>query len=153
MGFSRQEYWSGLPFPSPGDLPDPGIKPGSPALQADTLPAEPQGKPNKERGLVPGYFPYLTHVLIFPFYHPPTKINYTISTFAHTIPFLCYIFLIIFTLNAYFHSHKTLLIHPFPKNSLKFWHSPSLLALLILPVLASIICTCLFFLSFLTISL
>ena len=37
MGFPRQEYWSGLPFPSPGDLPDPGIKPGSPALQADTL--------------------------------------------------------------------------------------------------------------------
>ena len=40
MGFSRQEYWSGLPFPSPGDLPDPGIKPGSPALQADSLPPE-----------------------------------------------------------------------------------------------------------------
>ena len=40
MGFSRQEYWSGLPFPSPGDLPDPGIKPGSPALQADPLPTE-----------------------------------------------------------------------------------------------------------------
>ena len=37
MGFSRQEYWSGLPFPSPGDLPEPGIKPGSPALQADSL--------------------------------------------------------------------------------------------------------------------
>ena len=45
MGFSRQEYWSGLPFPSPVDLPDPGIKPGSPALQADTLPTEPPGKP------------------------------------------------------------------------------------------------------------
>ena len=45
MGFSRQEYWSGLPFPSPGDLSDPGIKPGSPALQADSLPSEPQGKP------------------------------------------------------------------------------------------------------------
>ena len=44
MGFSRQEYWSGLPFPSPGDLPNPGIKPGSPALQADTLPSEPPGK-------------------------------------------------------------------------------------------------------------
>ena len=44
MGFSRQEYWSGLPFPSPGDLPDPGIEPGSPALQADTLPSEPPGK-------------------------------------------------------------------------------------------------------------
>ena len=44
MGFSRQEYWSGLPFPSPGDLPDPGIEPGSPALQADALPSEPPGK-------------------------------------------------------------------------------------------------------------
>ena len=40
MGFSGQEYWSGLPFPSPGDLPDPGIKCGSPALQADSLPTE-----------------------------------------------------------------------------------------------------------------
>ena len=45
MGFSRQEYWSGLPLPSPGDLPDPGIEPWSPTLQADTLPSEPQGKP------------------------------------------------------------------------------------------------------------
>ena len=41
MGFSRQEYWSGLPFPSPGDLPNPGIEPGSPALQGDSLPSEP----------------------------------------------------------------------------------------------------------------
>ena len=40
MGFSRQEYWSELPFPSPGDLPDPGIEPRSPALQADFLPTE-----------------------------------------------------------------------------------------------------------------
>ena len=45
MGFSRQECWSGLPFPSPGDLPDPGIEPGSPALQADALQSEPPGKP------------------------------------------------------------------------------------------------------------
>ena len=44
MGFSRQEYWSGLPFPSPGDFPDPGIEPGSPALEADTLTSEPPGK-------------------------------------------------------------------------------------------------------------
>ena len=44
MGISRQEYWSGLLFPSPGDLPNPGIKPGSPALQAESLPSEPQGK-------------------------------------------------------------------------------------------------------------
>ena len=45
MGFPRQEYWSGLPFPSPGDLPNPGIEPGSPALQADSLPTELPGKP------------------------------------------------------------------------------------------------------------
>ena len=45
LGFSRQEHWSGLPFPSPGDLPDPGIKPGSPAFQADALTSEPPGKP------------------------------------------------------------------------------------------------------------
>ena len=45
MKFSRQEYWSGFPFSSPGDLPDPQIEPGSPALQADTLPSEPPGKP------------------------------------------------------------------------------------------------------------
>ena len=44
MGFSRQAYWSGLPFPSPGNLPDPGINPGSSALQADALPSEPPGK-------------------------------------------------------------------------------------------------------------
>ena len=43
MGFSRQEYWSGLPFPFPGDLPDPGIEPRSPALQVDALPSEPPG--------------------------------------------------------------------------------------------------------------
>ena len=45
MGFSRQECWSGLPFPSPGDLPNPGIEPGSPSLQADALPSEPPEKP------------------------------------------------------------------------------------------------------------
>ena len=44
MGFSRQEYWSGLPFPSPGDLPNPGIEPRSSALQADALTSEPPGK-------------------------------------------------------------------------------------------------------------
>ena len=42
--FSRQEYWSGLPFPSPQNLPDPGIEPRSPSLRADTLPSEPPGK-------------------------------------------------------------------------------------------------------------
>ena len=47
MGFFRQEDWSGLPFPSPGDLPDPEIEPGSSALQADTLPSETPGKPQE----------------------------------------------------------------------------------------------------------
>ena len=49
MGFSRQEYWSGLPFPSPGDLPDTGIKPRSPTLQADDLTSAPPGKPLNTR--------------------------------------------------------------------------------------------------------
>ena len=44
MGSSRQEYWRGLPFPSPGNLPDPGIEPGSPALEADTLTSKPPRK-------------------------------------------------------------------------------------------------------------
>ena len=48
MELSRQEYWSGLPFPSLGDLPNPGIEPGSLALQVDSLPAKPPGKPHKE---------------------------------------------------------------------------------------------------------
>ena len=47
MKFSRQEYWSGLPFPSPGHLLNPGIKPGSPELQAEALPSEPPGKAPK----------------------------------------------------------------------------------------------------------
>ena len=51
VGFSRQGYWSGLPFPSPGNLPDPGIKPRSPALQADSLPTELGEKPTKQQQL------------------------------------------------------------------------------------------------------
>ena len=52
MEFSRQEYWSGLPFPSPGDLPDPGIEPGSPELRADTLSSEPPGNPYGYEGWI-----------------------------------------------------------------------------------------------------
>ena len=55
MGFSRQECWRGLPFPSPGNLPDPGIKPRSPALQADSLPPELRAKP-RGRGAKPRCF-------------------------------------------------------------------------------------------------
>ena len=50
MGFSRQEYWSGLPCPPPGDLPNSGIEPRSPTLQADSLPSEPLGKPQGTQG-------------------------------------------------------------------------------------------------------
>ena len=54
MGFSRQKYWSGLPFPPSGDLSNPGIEPRSPEVQADSLPAEPPGKPkNTEVGSNP----------------------------------------------------------------------------------------------------
>ena len=52
MEFSRQEYWSGWPFSSPGDLPHPGIEPGSPTLQADSLLSEPTGKPNQDSTIV-----------------------------------------------------------------------------------------------------
>ena len=66
MGFSRQEYWSGLPFPSPGDLPNPGIEPGSLALQTDALPSEPPGKP--KTGVFPtqGLNLGLLHCRFFP---------------------------------------------------------------------------------------
>ena len=49
LEFSRPKYWSGWPFPSPGDLPNPGIEPKSPALQADSSPAKPSGKPQESR--------------------------------------------------------------------------------------------------------
>ena len=61
MRFSRQGYWRGLPFPSPGNLPKPGIEPWSPALQADSLPTELQGKPLKVNigaQLIVNYLPF-----------------------------------------------------------------------------------------------
>ena len=69
-GFSRQEYWSGQPIPSPGELPDPGIKPRSPALQVDSLPAELPGKPP----------PILTHFYIMEFY----RLLKTVSWYYHS---------------------------------------------------------------------
>ena len=54
MDFSKQEYWNGLPFPSPGDLPDPAIEPGSLALQADALLSEPSGKHDLPRQCIKG---------------------------------------------------------------------------------------------------
>ena len=61
MEFSRQEYWTGLPFPSPGDLPNPGIEPTSPALQAGALRPEPPGKPVRTKL---GLINYWSHDLI-----------------------------------------------------------------------------------------
>ena len=61
MGFSRQEYRSVLPFPSPGDLPDPGVKPGSPIWEADSLPFEPLGKPDLRSRMLPNIFQYVQH--------------------------------------------------------------------------------------------
>ena len=65
MQFSRQDDWSGLPFPSPGDLPDPEIEPRSPALQADSLHLSHQGSPNWimwDQVLAPLLIPYLGQV-------------------------------------------------------------------------------------------
>jgi len=58
MEFFRQEYWSGFPFPSPENLPSPGIKPGSPELQADSLPSEAPGAPLLSGGRFIKHLPY-----------------------------------------------------------------------------------------------
>ena len=76
MGFSRQKYWSGLPFPSPGDLPNPGIEPGSPALQADSLPAE-------LRLL-------LLDLLLYLHWDAEYFLRYQFSSVAQSCPTLCY---------------------------------------------------------------
>ena len=72
MGFSRQEYWSGLPFPSPGDLPDPGIKPASPALQVDSYQLSYEASPSSVRSLKKQesskkniYFFFIEHAKVF----------------------------------------------------------------------------------------
>ena len=61
-GFSSQEYWSELPFPFPGDLPDPGIKPRSPALQTDSLPSEPPESPTNDPGVPIKSIPWIQQV-------------------------------------------------------------------------------------------
>ena len=69
MGFPRQEYWSGFPFPSPRDLPDPGIKPLSPVLEGGFLTAEPPRKPysleaNKTK--IPSHFTFIDYIFVYP---------------------------------------------------------------------------------------
>ena len=75
MGFSRQEYWSDLLFPSPGDLPDPGIEPRSPALQADSLLTELRGKPIVLKLKVQLYFLLKTKLKLMCFQGFPRKIK------------------------------------------------------------------------------
>ena len=69
MGFSRQKYWSGLPFPPPGDLPDPGIQPRSPAWQVDALPSEQPGKPLKKLGWLKFSVAFYLTLLLLLFSH------------------------------------------------------------------------------------
>ena len=65
VGFSRPEYWSGEPFPSPGDLPNPRTEPRSPALQADSLPAEPPGKPSYGSTITVCRLPFTEKLKVF----------------------------------------------------------------------------------------
>ena len=84
MGFSRQEYWSGLPFPSPGDLPDPGIEPRSSALQADALTSEPPGSGVGIINLVMlvFIFIYLFKLIGFTLIYRLLKIDHPLNRFA-----------------------------------------------------------------------
>ena len=93
MEFSRPEYWSGQPFPSLEDLPNPGIKPRSPTLQADSLPAEPQGKP-KNTGV--GSLSLLQRIFFFFFFFFYSKIYFFFTFFKKLIFFLlCSIVLVL----------------------------------------------------------
>ena len=82
MGFSRQEYWSGLPFPSPGDLHNPGIEPGSSALQADALSSEPPGEPSKEQVS----FNFMAVVTICSDFEAQENKSLTVSIVSHYLP-------------------------------------------------------------------
>ena len=84
MGFSRQEYHNGLPFPSPGDLPNPGVKPRSPSLQADSLLCEPPGRP-PDQGSTPGLLHWECGVLATGPQRSPCYVTFlfTISYFLH----------------------------------------------------------------------
>ena len=86
MGFSTQEYWSGVPFPSPGDLPDPGIEPRSPAFQADILTSEPPGSGVGSINLVMlvFIFIYLFKFIGFTLIYRLLKIDHPLNRFAWT---------------------------------------------------------------------
>ena len=96
MGFSRQEYWHGLPFPSPGDLPVPGIEPRSPALQTDALPSEPPGKPTCFRLVVKQVRIHSKKNIIF-LLSSPTFYDFDV---------LFYIFIYPFAVHCGYHFHR-----------------------------------------------
>ena len=90
MRFSRQEYWHGLPFTSPGDLPHPGIKPGSPTLQADTLPSEPPGNTISWCRKIIWMLAFFSIILSFvKFYQNITMFNFYILSVAAVMLQLC----------------------------------------------------------------
>ena len=84
MGFSRKEYWSGFPFSSPGDLPDPGIKLRSPALQADALTSEPPGKPDVIK-VIANTRSTIINSSQFATFFREQKANYMLSTISGAI--------------------------------------------------------------------
>ena len=84
MGFPRQEYWGGLPFPSPGDLPDTGINPRSPALQADALTSEPPGKPHIHWMSCQKILPII--ILLYYCYLPISMVLVQSHSFKHAFP-------------------------------------------------------------------
>ena len=114
MGFSRQEYWSGLPFPSPGKLPNPGIEPRSPALQADPLPSKPLGKlpfnsALRQEAQAPSD-------LVTPWTHVSSSL--TLTHWLHSGSWLLrwdnLCFLKDFNMPTFFHSSSPILSIPFP---------------------------------------
>ena len=92
MGFSRQEYRSGLPFPSPGDLPDPGIEPGSPTLKADALPSEPPGKMGMVNSLIRLCSDFWKKFTYLPFPKAPVQASRSLFLPCHLWPHLKWIF-------------------------------------------------------------
>ena len=113
MAFSREEYWSELPFPSPGGLPNPGIKTRSPALQADSLPSEPPGKPLSIHINVQ-YIDTIIHMLIDMFVFMAMIVKSSSNTYAraHTV------------VSGYCHRLKNTSLQRYPRpdpKNLRIW--------------------------------
>ena len=137
MGFSRQEYWSGVPRPPPGDLPDQGIEHGSPALQADSLSSGPPGKPllilkkygkqgwslNDEVLALNGEWCWVT-VMSLLAVHTPSSGNWLFKSFVHIYVQLFVFLLLSFESSLFFKFH--LLLYAIQKFSVYSWNSASI---------------------------